>query len=64
MSDPDTAPTPPPAASNCLMGAGSDGGCAGAGVARDLSPAGLLVLGSVALFGSGAFLESLRNGRG
>lgn len=69
MSDPSTPPaaTPPaatPTAPNCLMGAGAGGGCAGAEVARELSPAGLLVLGSVALFGSGAFLESLRNGRG
>ena len=64
LSDPSTPPAATPAASNCLMGAGTDGGCAGAEVARDLSPAGLLVLGSVALFGSGAFLESLRNGRG
>ena len=64
LSDPNTSPGATPAASNCLMGAGTGGGCAGAEVARDLSPAGLLVLGSVALFGSGAFLESLRNGRG
>ena len=64
LSDPSTPPAATPTASSCLMGAGTGGGCAGAEVARDLSPAGLLVLGSVALFGSGAFLESLRNGRG
>lgn len=64
LSDPSNPPAATPTASSCLMGAGTDGGCAGAEVARDLSPAGLLVLGSVALFGSGAFLESLRNGRG
>jgi hypothetical protein len=64
LSDPSTPLAATPTAPNCLMGAGTGGGCAGAEVARELSPAGLLVLGSVALLGSGAFLESLRNGRG
>jgi hypothetical protein len=62
LSDPPAVSDPKPVARNCLVGAGSSGGCTGAGVARDLSPAGLLVLGSVALLGSGAFLESLRGG--
>jgi hypothetical protein len=62
LSDPPAESDPKPVARNCLAGTGSSGGCAGAGVARDLSPAGLLVLGSVALLGSGAFLESLRGG--
>jgi hypothetical protein len=60
-SDPPVESSPAPVARNCLVG-GSGDGCAGAEVARDLSPAGLLVLGSVALLGSGAFLESLRGG--
>jgi hypothetical protein len=61
LSDPPAESSPAPVARNCLVG-GSGDGCAGAEVARDLSPAGLLVLGSVALLGSGAFLESLRGG--
>ncbi|PXW30533.1 UNVERIFIED_CONTAM: hypothetical protein DES50_1079 [Williamsia faeni] len=46
--------------SQCLLGSGDNGGCFGADTARDLAPGGLLVLGALALLGSGSFLESLR----
>lgn len=49
-----------PVAATCLLGSDSAGGCSGADVARDLAPAGLLILGALALLGSGSFLESLR----
>ncbi|WP_331885538.1 hypothetical protein [Williamsia sp.] len=55
-----TAIDPVTTSSQCLLGSGDSGGCYGADTARDLAPAGLFVLGALALLGSGSFLESLR----
>ena len=55
-----TATDPVPPSAQCLLGTTDSGGCAGADTARDLAPGGLLVLGALALLGSGSFLESLR----
>lgn len=45
----------------CLFGVSSNGSCSGADALRGLAPAGLLILGALALLGSGAFVEALRS---